>query len=238
MAARETAEMLQLDALEGGEAPAVWSVLTTRTPELDMGAFYRAREAVRRAVKRQWPTARWATMVEYTTGYGTRSGGHRRPHWNDVWKGVPEGDAPELHSVLSGAWCGRVDAEPDGQWTGTVGELGGLMRYLVLHFLKESQKPPEGWRGHRFRASRGYLWLPTQEAREAARWSLRFQNELRHARKRGLEGAAAEEAAQAAMYEAGETGWELVRLVQVPTAFSEHGDPCEWDELAVPVRAR
>jgi hypothetical protein len=48
------------------------------------------------------------------------------------------------------------------------------MRYLALHFQKESQSPPRGWKGHRFTSSRGYFPKGAAVAREAAKKSLRL----------------------------------------------------------------
>lgn len=90
------------------------------------------------------------------------------------------------------------------------------MRYLALHFLKESQAPPAGWSGHRFTATRGYLWTATPAAREAARRSLRSKREVWRAIRRGLSGEAAEAAAAAALALADATTWELHKL-KAPT---------------------
>ena len=111
------------------------------------------------------------------------------------------------------------------------------MRYLALHFQKSDQGPPLGWRGHRFRTTRGYLDRPMAQAREEARASLRWRRELWRATNAGLSGEAAEEAAHRAVYEAGELAWELVRRVRVPLEFGEDGLPCVWAEDVVPVRA-
>ena len=48
------------------------------------------------------------------------------------------------------------------------------MRYLALHFQKESQSPPKGWPGHRFTSSRGYFPDGAVAARERAKRSLRL----------------------------------------------------------------
>ena len=177
LAAVENAELLALDAL-AGSAPEVWMVLTTRTATLNTKQFWKARELVLRALKRRWPACEYAVLVEFTTGYGTRSGGRRRPHWNWLLKGIPADDAQAALEVASAIWCANVDAKPGGQYVGTVGEFGGLMRYLALHFQKESQAPPAGWRGHRLLKSRGYLASSTPEARAAAKTSLRHKREL------------------------------------------------------------
>jgi hypothetical protein len=235
LAAVENAEVLAQDALTNS-APALWSVLTTRTATIDTASFRRARQAVQRDVQGRWPEAERATLIEFTTGLGTRSGGQRRPHWNDTWKGVPAGDADELHAVMSSAWCSRVDAAPAGQHVTPVSETGGLMRYLALHFQKESQAPPPGWRGHRFRTSGGYLAEPLPAAREKARQALRLRRELWKAENAGLTGERALEAAQAALYEANELSWSLVRISQLPTSFDDAGFPVSWSQLVVPLR--
>lgn len=69
LAAVENAEMLALDALEG-DAPQVLVVLTTRTAGVDMAGFYRGLEMVRRELRKRWPATEYASLVEFTTGYG------------------------------------------------------------------------------------------------------------------------------------------------------------------------
>lgn len=234
LAAVENAEVLAQDAMTN-TAPALWSVTTTRTATIDTGSFRRARQAVERDVRRRWPDAQRATLIEFTTGLGTRSGGDRRPHWNDTWKGIPADAAEELHAVIAAAWCARVDAAPRGQHVQAISETGGLMRYLALHFQKESQQPPQGWRGHRFRTSRGYLAERLPEARERARQALRLRRELWKAEKAGMTGEAALEAAQRALYEANEMAWSLVRLTEIPSAFGDDGLPSAWSRLVVPI---
>jgi hypothetical protein len=169
----ENAEMLSLDALDYG-APEVWACLTTRTADPSPASFYRAREKVRKALRRRWPDCQDSTLVEFTTGYGPRSGGQRRPHWNALLKGVPVGDVDEAREVVARVWCGQVDAEISRQHVGPVADAGGLMRYLALHFQKESQAPPKGWRGHRFVSSRRYFPNGVPAARERARESLKL----------------------------------------------------------------
>lgn len=209
LGAVENAELLALDAL-AGSAPEVWIVLTTREPVSDPKPFYRSREVVLRAIRRRWPDAEYAALVEFTTGYGPAARGKRRPHWNLLVKGVPRSDLDALAEVVRRVWCRREDAEPWAQFVGEVEEVGGLMRYLALHFQKESQAPPPGWRGHRFLKSRGYLATSTPIARERAKDSLAFKRELWRAIRGGLRGERAERAAQAARALAAETSWALV----------------------------
>lgn len=176
LAAVENAELLALDASE--YAPTVWIVLTTRSADVDARRFYRSREKLWKAVRRRWPAAEYAYLVEFTTGYGKASGGLRRPHWNLLVKGVPLDELDELGRVVRRVWCAREDATPGAQYVGTVEDAGGLMRYLALHFQKESQAPPKGWRGHRFRTSSGYLVRPASVLREEAKRSLRLKRLL------------------------------------------------------------
>jgi hypothetical protein len=208
LAAVENAEMLALDAMEG-EAPEVWAVLTTRTATLDMGAFYKARELVMRALRRRWPRCRYAALLEFTTGYGPRSGGLRRPHWNLLLKGIPAADVEEASEVVVRVWCGQVDAEAGGQHVKPIHEAGGLMRYIALHFQKESQAPPEGFRGQRFNCSRDYFTGRTRaEAREDAKDALWEKRQLWKAEQLGLEGDDAEDFVDRA-YLLAETSWRL-----------------------------
>jgi hypothetical protein len=228
LAAIENSEVLALDALQG-IAPQVWAVLTTPSTDPNPAAFYRSRDQVVKALRRRWPALQWAALVEFTTGYGTNSGGKRRPHWNLLLKGVTPDDIAAVRQVIEDVWCPRVGGSIDGQHVGSIREMGGLMRYVALHFQKESQRPPEGWRGHRFLKSRGYLWTDTTAAREEARAALRLKRELWRAERAGLVGEAALEAAELAVYEANELAWELVRLQEIPAAFDPEGFPSAFD---------
>src|SRR3954447_3957495 len=74
LAAVENAEVLSIDAMATG-GPRVWAVLSTRTATGDTRRFYRSREQVLKALRRRWAGCEVAAQVEFTTGYGTRSGG-------------------------------------------------------------------------------------------------------------------------------------------------------------------
>lgn len=228
--------MLAQDAMTN-TPPLVWSVLGTRSTVAEMAAYKVARRAVSRAVRRRWPDAECATLIEFTTGYGTRAGGARRPHWNDLWKGVPVEDGDELLQVIADAWCERVDAAKRAQFAGSVNDTGGLMRYLALHFQKQSQQPPAGWHGHRFTTSRGYLVEPMAAARERARAALLWRREVWKWRRTGLDPQEAAEEAARTLSERHELAWSLVRLQAIPTDFTEDGDPCSWLEVVVPIAA-
>lgn len=243
LAAVENTEMLALDAMLG-EPPAVWAVLTTRSTDPDPARYYRSREKLQRAWRRRFPNCEVAWLLEFTTGYGLNSGGERRPHWNALIKGVPDTDEAraQLLDAIDAVWCAREDAERQAQHVGSVYAEGGLMRYLALHFQKESQSPPAGWRGHRFTATRGYLWMPTPDARQAARESLRFNRELWKLRQLyDVAGIDVEEGellrqAEAAVELAGAVEWELVRLTKLPATWDDQGRPLTWTEEVFPVR--
>jgi len=228
MAAVERSEALALAALEG-EAPRVWMVLTTRTATLDVSAFYESFRQFVRAVRRRWPAAEYAAIVEFTTGYGPRSGGLQRPHWNVVWIGLGPDELAELEELVARVWCSRADAEARAQFVGEISEVGGLMRYLALHFLKESQAPPVGWRGHRFRSSRGFFPEGAAVAREKARASLNAKR-LRHrlARELELDGQELEDAALAAERERKGRTWAVVR---VPGGKPDGSVAPNWQEV-------
>lgn len=209
LTAVENTEMLALDALEG-DAPQVWAVLTTRTATVDMARFYRSRARVLKAVRSRWPSAEYACLLEFTTGYGPRASGQRRPHWNLILKGVPVEDLDQAREVIIRIWCSREDALPAGQHVGAIAAAEGLMRYLALHFQKESQAPPAGFSGQRFNCSRGYFTGRSRaEMRELARESLWRKRRLREALKAGLEGAAAEAYVEDALAEKAATDWRL-----------------------------
>lgn len=212
LSAVEWSEMLALDAMEG-EAPRVWMVLTTRSTEPDPAAFYESRRQVMRAIKRRYPLAEYVCIVEFTTGYGSSSGGARRPHWNVLVKGVPPDACAELERIVSDVWCAREDALPAAQFVGGISEVGGLMRYIALHFLKESQRPPRNWgRKQRVTASRGYFTTPRWRLREQAQRALRLKRELWRVEGEGLAGSEALLLAEARQVKAEGVRWELVAV--------------------------
>lgn len=209
LAAVENCEMLALDALDG-EAPAVLLVLGTRTVTVDMAGFNAGLQQVLRALRRRWPRAQYACLVEFTTGYGERSGGLRRPHWNLVLKGVPAEDAHLVLAVAAPVWCRHVDAAPAAQHASSVRAAGALMKYLALHFQKSSQAPPAGFTGQRFNCSRGYFTCGTRAvARARARESLRLKREVWRASQLLEDAYDVELQAQLAYRRARSTRWVL-----------------------------
>jgi len=237
LAAIENTELLALDAMR--QAPEIWLVLGTGTDELDPKVFYAARKHLTKELRRKFPDrgVEWAALVEFTTGYSTQSGGRRFPHWNVLPKGLYEDDIEPVRDIVERVWCGRSEfkATIEAQHVGTIHAAGGLMRYLALHFMKESQSPPAGWKGHRFLKSRGYLWTDTPTARAAAKQSLRLKRELRKAIAQGWTGEEADNLAHQAVEDANGLAWELVRLVELPTAFGADGFPSQWEPATFPV---
>jgi hypothetical protein len=165
---------------------------------------------VQRTLRREIQGYQAAWMIEFTTGRAERSGGRRRPHFNALIKGVRSSDDTTIvRQVIEHVWCPRQAATMAAQYVAPVQEMGGLMRYLALHFLKERQAPPIGWRGHRFTTTRGYLWLPTPEARKVARDSLVNKREVWRALRDGLQGTDVEDRVAAAAEIRAKTTWAL-----------------------------
>lgn len=176
-----------------------------------------------KALRRRWPGVEVANMREFTTGYGPRSSGRRRPHWNLLLKGVPAGALEEVRAVSGRVWCKHVDALPERQHAGLVYDSGGLGRYLALHFQKESQAPPKGWRGHRFTSSRGYFPDGVKVAREKAReamaveravfWANAVAEAVWQDQGVGLVGEELEELVQQRLGRNRSARWEVVRVL-------------------------
>jgi hypothetical protein len=175
----ETSEMLLLDAME--DAPTIYLVLTARE-HLTRDQCRDHLRQIRRAVRRRWSDGRWAVTVEFQ-----RRGAL---HLNLIVKGVPVESCEELLHLVVDVWCARVDALPAGQWAGVIAEEVGVVRYISQHFLKASQAPAIGWRGHRFSCTRDYLVRPASVLRAEARESLRVKRVLH--RGGSLEDAARE----------------------------------------------
>jgi hypothetical protein len=186
----ETSEMLALDAIE--DAPTVYVVLTAREHLTRRDCYSHLRQ-LRRSLRKRWPDVRWACTVEFQ-----RRGAL---HLNLLVKGVPIGDVNELHEAAVAIWCARVDALPSGQWSDVIADELGVVRYIGLHFLKASQAPAIGWKGHRYSATRDYLVRPAAVMREEARQALRLKRLLH----RGLDA----ETAALELAVAADITWEL-----------------------------
>lgn len=237
LAAVENCEMVVLDALEG-DAPQIVCILGTRTATLDMAAFKQAREKLVKAVRRRWPAAEYVYEVEYTTGYGPRAGGERRPHWNWFWKRIPRQDADELRAICVRIWCSHVDAEPQAQYVAEIDNAVGLTKYVTEHFMKESQRPPKGFTGQRFCCSRGYFGegVTVTVARARARESLRRKREIWKATRAGFGAHDAELVAHERLVEAAATVWTLTNERGVP--MSNRGPIYDERRMVLPALER
>jgi hypothetical protein len=192
----ETVEMLTLDAME--YAPTLWIVLTARE-HLTRAQCRRHLAQLLAAARRRWPHIEWFVQVEFQ-----RRGAL---HLNLLVKGVPVELLEELHELLVARWCARVDAEPVGQWSGVIADGQGVVRYLakmLAHGLKQEQRPPIGWRGHRTSQTRGYLVRPASVMRREAQRALRLKRLL----WRGIP----TELAELELQVAEDQTWELLRL--------------------------
>jgi hypothetical protein len=236
LAAVENTEMLALDAMIGN-APQVWCVLTTRRSTIDMSLFYEGRRQLFRELRRRLGRQiEYSCLLEFTTGYGPRSGGKRRPHWNLLLKGVGVEHLDVVRQVIADVWCRVVEATISAQYVGEISDAGGLMRYIALHFQKESQAPPRGFRGQRFNCSRGYFDGHTRaEARSEARDSLFEKRQLHRALELGLTGDDAEDFVDRAWIERMEVQW---RLYSEPPIEREGVSDEQVDTRAVPAPAR
>jgi len=198
----ETVEMLLLDAAE--DAPELWMVLTAREHLTRPDCYSHLRKLLL-AARRRWPDVAWFVQVEFQ-----RRGAL---HLNLLIKHVPAGDRRELHELLSGLWCDRVDAEPIGQWSGVVNDAGGIAKYLgktLAHGLKAEQAPPIGWRGHRTSQTGNYFACGSARvARQRAKESRQRQRELWKARQAGADAHDAELVAHEALELAARSVWVL-----------------------------
>jgi hypothetical protein len=216
LAAVENAEMLSLDALNGN-APAVYVVLTTPSADPRPQVYYESRRKLQKAIKRRFPAAEFATLVEFTTGYAEHAGGLRRPHWNVLVKGVQAGDAAVIRTLVESVWCPRVGASAKAQYVAPVGDVGGIVGYLALHFQKAEQTPPRGWKGHRFSYSRGYFGRPAWRVRGEAQRALAVKRELWKVEQDGMGLGEALTVAELRVTVAESVRWEAV-VIGVDTA--------------------
>lgn len=212
----ETVEALSLDAL-GGDAPSVWCVLTARQ-HLTRAEFNEAFRVVRQKLRRRGWRWEYFCQVEFQKRGAL--------HVNLLIKVRAGGDELALLGALKREWCSHVDAELPGQWSDVIAqELGGanaVARYVskeLAHGMKQEQKPPVGWRGHRTSHSRGYFGDPMWKVRERARASLQRKRELHKAEAAGASPAEAEAIADVQTARARRRRWELVAV-----ACNEHGE--------------
>lgn len=211
LAAVEYSESLTLDALKGN-APEVFMVLTQGDHQRDGKALTKSLRKVVDAVRLRWPDAEYALLVEFTTGESAQSGGRRFAHFNVMWKNIAADELDELRLVVLKVWCRREKADVRAQKFQSVYAVGGLMRYVALHFLKHSQAPPKHWRGRRFRSSQGYFTVGRAAQKRESVNALRAKRHLRTATEDGYAGLVALEVAALRSIQAKATTWDLVHL--------------------------
>lgn len=227
LAAVLNAELLSLDALHG-VSPSSYLVLTTASTDPEPRAYYESKRQLQRRLRDEIEGFQAAWLVEFTTGRAATSGGARRPHLNGLLKGVRTTDQTDVvRQVVEEVWCRREAALPAAQYVAPVQEMQGLMRYLALHFLKERQAPPLGWRGHRFTTTRGYLWLPTPQARKVARESLCDGRELWRALAAGATASEAEDRVQWSRFVRSQTTWSVGATPNHERQVDRNADPVD-----------
>jgi hypothetical protein len=190
--AYENAGVLALDAREDDHrVPVAVLTLTTRD-QLSAGQYRVAVASFWRAFRKQWGRVEYCGFVEWTTGRGPRSGGVRRQHEHFLLKDLALRDGCYFTAAPGGwtpgagrarcscdqprrcveCWTRREWRELAGAWVVNVTPLRsvhGATAYLAFHHDKLAQRPPAGWRGKRFRPSKGYFNRPVGELRDEVR---------------------------------------------------------------------
>lgn len=238
-AALTASMMLYIDAHQG-RCPTVGMTLTTRAPTTTPEQFRRDVEQLFKLVRREAGAMDYAGMVEFTTGKGSRSGGHRRIHQHLIGKTAAPADViRDLEPVAAALWERRT-----GATRFEMRELrtaAGAIGYLGMHHFKREQAPPRGWQGRRLRASKGYYDMPALVLRAEAEEAVRSER-VRKAVMRATRDELAEwfdgaldgvdvdatiaRAVDHALLEGGEG--EVVRVQTVPVAFGADGMPTAW----------
>lgn len=175
----ENMVVVGLDAERFGH-PRHGLTLTTRDPVTSPAAFRRDVEKTMKALRRLDPWLQYLGMVEFTSGRGARSGGHRRIHQHLLLKNV-NAPADDLEAVVQRVWEQRTGASRVE--LRELRSAGGATAYLLAHHHKRDQAPPPGWSGKRLRSSRSYYGEPVAELRKQAGEMLRSKRLRRVARR-------------------------------------------------------
>jgi hypothetical protein len=190
LAALENALVVRLDANGGGTWPNMTITTTTARPHWKMPAaeLKHAERMLRQHIRRTYaPELEWLGFVEWTTGERARDG-ERRVHVHHLVKGMRTLQGCGECSVCldrrydGGELCelGSFTADVRTRWKSYTGDAwrvdvaplrtpAGALAYFALHHHKESQRPPVGWSGKRFRPTRRYFNEPVAQLRERAR---------------------------------------------------------------------
>jgi len=170
---RELARVLLEDAVL--DPPQFAITLTTRDPDTTAAAYKLGSKEVWRRLRKRYGGVEYFGFIEFTSGEGRSSGGHRRLHGHYLVKVRDAAlDVLEAEAIVRAAWRAHT-----GAFVVEVAQLlppGGAIGYLSLHHQKPLQAPPEGWRGMRSRPSKGYFArTPIGELRKQAARSLRIE---------------------------------------------------------------
>ena len=140
LATVESALVVALDS-EWGGFPRVGMTLTTVDPHHDLVRFRRDVEQTLRLLRRELGTGLgYLGFMEWTTGDGRRSGGHRRVHQHLLLKRCDPSAAEALEASVRQLWERRTGASRV-----ELRELrssAGATAYLVHHHQKRGQQPP------------------------------------------------------------------------------------------------
>ena len=242
MATLEWATMVLRDAVQG-PPPTLGLTLTTARPSTDAALVRYAVKEVRALLRRELGRVEDLAKVEFTSGLGKRSGGHRRLHLHLLVKlldaGVTAEQALALEAAVRGVWERLTGAHRI-----ELAELrtpAGAAHYLTHHHGKTAQLPPKGWTGRRFRATQGFFTAPRAERVAAARAQLLDER----LNRRVVATVRAELDAQDVDVDddqwnqlvagdldharsAAAEGVELVRVQRVPVDFGDDGLPASW----------
>jgi hypothetical protein len=162
--------MVLLDALDNS-APTISLTVTTQKAHTEPQDFRRDVEQLFKAIRRRAPEVEYLGRIEFTTGEGKRSGGHRRINQHTLVKGLDPHTAAVIQDDVVGLWKRRT-----GAYRVELAQLrsaAGAAHYLTTHHSKATQAPSKGWTGRRLRASRGYFAKPGAERRAEAAAVLR-----------------------------------------------------------------
>jgi hypothetical protein len=196
-AALEAALVLKLDAQI--RQPTVGITTTTRRPDFTLDELREAERKLWAALRKgrrigltgrrkageplvdAFPELEYVGFVEWTTGEGSHSGGHRRPHIHHLTKGIPSDHALLAAKTLDdGTVTTALEQRVSELWQKVTGDAfvvecrplrtpAGAIAYLALHHHKKRQAPPIGFTGRRLRPSKGYYEKPISELRQLAR---------------------------------------------------------------------
>jgi hypothetical protein len=218
------------------DMPEVGFTLTTRAAATAPADFRESVAQAFRELRKAYRDAQYLGQIEFTTGEGKNSGGHRRIHQHGLLKAVPGSAADDVADRLLAVWLKRTGAHRVEAHR--LEKPAGAIAYLVNHHQKSAQTPPRGWSGKRFRPSRGYFASALADLRNEARWAL-TEEAVEWAADRALQDAGAwealgagpeyEEVLRAAIRRRRTLPKpELVRVANVPATWNEDGTPATF----------